>query len=233
MGVSGSRLIVGTSKRQVLIYDVRSLGQAEQRRESSLMNQTRCIRGFPDATGYALSSIEGRVAIEYFNPATELQSLKYAFKCRERERVEASCEQGSVLSKFSYSPPTAASRHEQPRQYGSSSSARGTLYRWLATHWADGSAADEKQQSSQVFCESPLGIRGWRTCTDGNGSSSSSSTLSLMHRATGGLHRRTRIQQQRVRTCAAHACATDSQTRASQCQFPPDGCSPDAGHDTQ
>jgi hypothetical protein len=86
---AGHRLIVGTSNRHVLIYDVRNLTVPEQRRESSLMNQTRCIRGFPDTTGYALSSIEGRVAVEYFNPDQNVQKNKYAFKVREEEDTRA------------------------------------------------------------------------------------------------------------------------------------------------
>ena len=32
-------------------------------------------------TGYVLSSIEGRVAVEYFVPSPEVQKRKYAFKC--------------------------------------------------------------------------------------------------------------------------------------------------------
>lgn len=55
--------------------------EPEQRRESSLKFQTRCVRGFTDGSGYALSSIEGRVAMEYFDPAPEAQAKKYAFKC--------------------------------------------------------------------------------------------------------------------------------------------------------
>ena len=31
--------------------------------------------------GYALSSIEGRVAVEYLDPSQEIQKKKYAFKC--------------------------------------------------------------------------------------------------------------------------------------------------------
>jgi len=46
-----------------------------------LKYQTRCIRCFPDGTGYSLSSIEGRVAMEYFDPNPETQARKYAFKC--------------------------------------------------------------------------------------------------------------------------------------------------------
>lgn len=32
-------------------------------------------------SGYVLSSIEGRVAVEYFDPNAEVQKRKYAFKC--------------------------------------------------------------------------------------------------------------------------------------------------------
>lgn len=72
----------------MLIYDVRNLSVPEQRRESSLMNQTRVIRGFPDTTGYALGSIEGRVAVEYFNPDPNVQKNKYAFKVRDEEEAD-------------------------------------------------------------------------------------------------------------------------------------------------
>ena len=57
---------------------------AEQQRESSLKHQTRCIRCHPDGTGYTLSSIEGRVAVEYFDPGEAAQAAKYAFKCHRR-----------------------------------------------------------------------------------------------------------------------------------------------------
>jgi cell cycle arrest protein BUB3 len=60
------------------------MGQTEQVRESSLMNQTRCIRIFPNGAGYALSSIEGRVAIEFFDSSPEVQKKKYAFKCHRK-----------------------------------------------------------------------------------------------------------------------------------------------------
>jgi cell cycle arrest protein BUB3 len=61
----------------VHVYDIRKMSEPQQRRESSLKHQTRCIRTFPDGTGYALSSVEGRVAIEYFDPSDEVQKQKY------------------------------------------------------------------------------------------------------------------------------------------------------------
>ncbi|OBS68901.1 hypothetical protein A6R68_02569 [Neotoma lepida] len=63
LSVSGDRLIVGTAGRQVLVWDLRNMGYVQQRRESSLKYQTRCIRAFPNKQGYVLSSIEGRVAV--------------------------------------------------------------------------------------------------------------------------------------------------------------------------
>jgi len=74
-------LVIGTAGRNVQIYDLRYMAEPQQRRESSLKFQTRCIRCYPDGTGYALSSIEGRVAMEYFDPSPEVQARKYAFKC--------------------------------------------------------------------------------------------------------------------------------------------------------
>ncbi|KAK7486231.1 hypothetical protein BaRGS_00022554, partial [Batillaria attramentaria] len=81
MSVCGDRLVVGTAGRRVLVWDLRNMGYVQQRRESNLKYQTRCIRCFPNKQGYVLSSIEGRVAVEYLDPSPEVQKKKYAFKC--------------------------------------------------------------------------------------------------------------------------------------------------------
>lgn len=52
-----------------------------QRRESSLKFMTRTVACMLDDQGYASSSIEGRVAVEYFDPDAAVQAKKYAFKC--------------------------------------------------------------------------------------------------------------------------------------------------------
>ena len=59
MSLCGDKLIVGTAGRRVLVWDLHNTGFVQQRRESSLKYQTRCIRAFPDKQGYVLSSIEG------------------------------------------------------------------------------------------------------------------------------------------------------------------------------
>ena len=90
-------LIVATAGRRVLLYDLRRMGGGENPllmlpRESSLKHQTRVVRGFPNGTGFATGSIEGRVAIDYVDPAPAAQAAKYSFKCHrvktpEGERV--------------------------------------------------------------------------------------------------------------------------------------------------
>ncbi|CAN7999283.1 unnamed protein product [Ixodes pacificus] len=81
MSVCGDKLVVGTALRKVLVWDLRNMGYVKQRRDSNLKYQTRCIRCFPNQQGFVLSSIEGRVAVEYLDPSAEVQKKKYAFKC--------------------------------------------------------------------------------------------------------------------------------------------------------
>ena len=42
----------------------------------------------PNDAGYATSSIEGRVAVEWFDPSAESQARKYAFKCHRQPAPE-------------------------------------------------------------------------------------------------------------------------------------------------
>ena len=90
--------------RQVHIYDLKTLAslsrhdqqsppnklEAEpfQRRESSLKFMTRAVACMPSDAGFACSSIEGRVAVEWFDAAAESQARKYAFKCHRQPAPE-------------------------------------------------------------------------------------------------------------------------------------------------
>jgi len=88
LSVNGkSTLVVGSGSRNILIYDLRKIRESkggegedlEQQRSSPLKHQTRCIKTFIDNSAYTVGSIEGRVAVEYFEE--NMQSNKYAFKC--------------------------------------------------------------------------------------------------------------------------------------------------------
>jgi cell cycle arrest protein BUB3 len=100
----GNKLVVATAGRHINVYDLRNMSQPEQRRESSLKYQTRCVRCYPNGTGikfktlifsssssflsniytrvysldvgYALSSVEGRVAMEFFDMSEAAQTKK-------------------------------------------------------------------------------------------------------------------------------------------------------------
>ncbi|EOA38178.1 hypothetical protein CARUB_v10009656mg [Capsella rubella] len=84
LSLVGNRLVVATAGRHVNIYDLRNMSQPEQRRESSLKYQTRCVRCYPNGSGYALSSVEGRVSMEFFDLSEAAQAKKYAFKCHRK-----------------------------------------------------------------------------------------------------------------------------------------------------
>lgn len=85
--------------------------EPEQRRESSLKFMLRDVRCMPAgdgkceraarcrpfaekmlitipllsfSEGYATSSVEGRIAVEFFDPSAEAQARKYAFKCHRQ-----------------------------------------------------------------------------------------------------------------------------------------------------
>lgn len=81
MSVCGEKIVVGTAGRKILVWDIRNMSFTLQKRESNLKYQTRAIRCFPNKQGFVLSSIEGRVAVEYFDTNPEVQKKKYAFKC--------------------------------------------------------------------------------------------------------------------------------------------------------
>ncbi|KAJ9474243.1 putative Nucleoporin GLE2 (putative) [Pseudozyma hubeiensis] len=101
---STPRLVVATAGRHVHVYDLLPLRRAidkersgqevktrdwapDQRRESSLKFMARDLRCMPAGDGYAMSSIEGRIAVEFFDTSEAVQSGKYAFKCH-RETVK-------------------------------------------------------------------------------------------------------------------------------------------------
>ncbi|KAI0403740.1 WD40-repeat-containing domain protein [Xylaria palmicola] len=95
LAASPSKLIVAMTSRLVHIYDLAALaaGLASQtpplpwqQRESSLKFLTRAVAAMPSDAGYATSSIEGRVAVEFFDASAESQARKYAFKCHRQSQ---------------------------------------------------------------------------------------------------------------------------------------------------
>ena len=76
-------MVVATANRQLVIYDVSGAQPREHsRKESPLKYQTRCVRCFPDQTGFALGSLEGRVGIQYVHKVGNKDH--FAFKCHRQ-----------------------------------------------------------------------------------------------------------------------------------------------------
>ncbi|KAK0528084.1 mitotic spindle checkpoint protein Bub3 [Tilletia horrida] len=98
---STPRLVVGLTSRKVNIYNLNRWAEAadrelagistteedwvsEESRESSLKFMFKDARCMPDGSGFAMSSVEGRVSVDFFNPSDEVQAKKYAFKCHRQ-----------------------------------------------------------------------------------------------------------------------------------------------------
>ena len=112
LSLSPTKLVVAMSSRAVHIYDLPAIslissqaGQPPpnaisvepfQRRESSLKFMTRAVACMPRDEGFACSSIEGRVAVEWFDASAESQARKYAFKCHRQPASSTQQQQNGI-----------------------------------------------------------------------------------------------------------------------------------------
>ncbi|SGZ32264.1 BQ5605_C064g12782 [Microbotryum silenes-dioicae] len=96
LALSPTKLVIAMAGRRVWIYELNTLKEALlkgtngeqvevwQKRESSLKFMTRALKCMPNDEGYVTTSIEGRVAVEFFDPSPNVQAKKYAFKCHRQ-----------------------------------------------------------------------------------------------------------------------------------------------------
>ncbi|CAD7930995.1 unnamed protein product [Amoebophrya sp. A25] len=82
-------LVVATANRRLLAYDLAQIANNRnpvRQGETALKMQTRCVSAFPDKSGYAVGSIEGRCSIAYVTETTK----NFAFKChRNNDEIYA------------------------------------------------------------------------------------------------------------------------------------------------
>lgn len=71
--------VIGMAEKKILIFDLNYPQKPFRSLESPLKFQTRSISCFMDLKGFAVGSIEGRVAIHHCEPRN--QGLNFAFKC--------------------------------------------------------------------------------------------------------------------------------------------------------
>ena len=83
LDVRGNLMVVATAGRHILTYEVSGQPREHSRKESPLKYQSRCVSCFPDMTGYAVGSIEGRVGIQYVQKLPTKDH--FAFKCHRQD----------------------------------------------------------------------------------------------------------------------------------------------------
>jgi len=83
MDVAYPLLVVGTAERHILIVNLTQPTTIFKQMTSPLKWQTRAIACFPAANGFAVGSIEGRVAIQYIEDKDV--ALNFSFKCHRKD----------------------------------------------------------------------------------------------------------------------------------------------------
>lgn len=91
MDVNESKLLVGDSVRRTYIFDSTNGIDGfsiPYYKDNILKYPFRCIKTFPNQEGFVLSSVEGRVAWEYFEAKGKeefVESQRYSFKCHRKK----------------------------------------------------------------------------------------------------------------------------------------------------
>lgn len=80
-------MVVGTAARKIHIYHLNNPSVEYKSLDSPLKWQTRCIACFNDAQGYAVGSIEGRVAIQHVEDKQTANN--FSFKCHRKDATSS------------------------------------------------------------------------------------------------------------------------------------------------
>lgn len=84
MDANDSKLIVATTGNKTICFELPLNGSNGFEVESGLKYQARRVKLTPEGDGYVSSSLDGRVAVEYFNDSAR----KFAFRCHRMNLVD-------------------------------------------------------------------------------------------------------------------------------------------------
>ncbi|KAK3669551.1 mitotic spindle checkpoint protein Bub3 [Recurvomyces mirabilis] len=154
ISLSADKAVVAMAERKVSVYDLQALKSLTeqagtvangkvpslhdnvlevapwQQRESSLRYMTRDVACMPNGLGFATSSIEGRVAVEWFDP--EAQSKTYAFKCHRQTTTLPADENGEEQQVDMVYPVNALAFHPVHGTFATGGG-DGVVYIWDAS----------------------------------------------------------------------------------------------------
>lgn len=84
METSSQYAILALADRRIEVYDKRDWNNPVEIRESPFDLQVNCLKTFPDEEGFAIASIDGRVAMEYFSTIANAETKRFAFRCHRQ-----------------------------------------------------------------------------------------------------------------------------------------------------
>jgi mRNA export factor len=87
MDVQYPLMVIGTAERHIVIINLSNPTTIFKTLPSPLKWQTRTIACFPAGNGFAVGSIEGRVAIQYIEDKDT--TLNFSFKCHRKDATPA------------------------------------------------------------------------------------------------------------------------------------------------
>jgi cell cycle arrest protein BUB3 len=103
MSLAGYYLVVASGITTINIYDLRNVSRPMQERRSPLKYKTVSIGCYPNHLGYAIGSVDGRVALEFFDLSESLQTNSYAFRCLPKSK-NATCSLSAAVNAIEYHP---------------------------------------------------------------------------------------------------------------------------------
>lgn len=103
MDINGPLLVAATAERKLAIVNLASPTTIFKLADSPLRWQTRVVTCFPDSSGYALGTVEGRVAIQYVDE--KAASSNFTFKCHRKDTPgQAARSQVCAVNDISFHP---------------------------------------------------------------------------------------------------------------------------------
>lgn len=79
MDIVGQNIIAATASRKIKRINLENLNAGYKTYDSMLRGQIRTVAAFPAGNGFAVGSIDGRIAVQYFEKNPEAES--FSFKC--------------------------------------------------------------------------------------------------------------------------------------------------------
>lgn len=104
MDTCSNYITLGKAKELIEIFDVRRFDSALSVRSTGLRYQITALCNLPVEDGYAISGIDGRVSIDYYDELEETVQKKFAFKCHREKGSLGGAERVFPVTDLAFHP---------------------------------------------------------------------------------------------------------------------------------